>query len=190
MNGTQVHAVTHEPIPAHTHTRGTVAAGGAMLEGFGAVATMALAIVGLAGVLSTSMAAIATLVLGAAILFEGGAVTWKNGRIIPATMAEGKTFEIGAMADFQGGVAAIVLGILALLGISPLILLSVALIAVGAAFLFSGRFVSGLAGVVLGILAVVGLSSLSLVLVGLLVLGAGTLFAGSELAVSTWAEQR
>jgi hypothetical protein len=161
-----------------------------MLEGFGALATMALAIIGLAGLFPASMAAIAAIVLGAAILFEGGAVTWKNGRIMPANMTEGKTFEVGAMADFQGGVAAIVLGILALLGISQLSLLSVALIAVGAAFLFSGRFLSGLAGVVLGILAVVGLSPVSLVLVGLLVLGAGILFAGSELAVRSWAEQR
>ena len=159
-----------------------------MFEGFGAIASIALAIVGLAGVLSTTMAAIAMIVLGVAILFEGGAVEWRNGQFIKAAAGRGVIHTTAAGADLQAGVAAIVLGILALIGIGSPVLLSVSLIAVGAAFLFSGRFLSGIAGIVLGILAVVGVSQLSLVLVGTLVLGAGLLFAGSELAAEALTE--
>jgi hypothetical protein len=181
MNATQSHTITHE-----THAMST----GGAVEGFGAIATIALAIVGLAGVFSTTMAAIAAIVLGAAILFEGGSLEFINGRIRKAVLGEGLWHENAAATDLQGGVAAIVLGILALLGIASVTLLAVTLITVGAAFLFSGRFLSGLAGVVLGILAVVGLSPAILVLVGLLALGAGLLFTGSEMFSSTLTERR
>jgi hypothetical protein len=183
MNGTaQAQTVRHDSVTQR------VVAGGAMVEGFGALATMALAIVGLAGVFSTTMAAIAAIVLGAAIVIEGGGIEWKNGRLARPSFSEGAWFEMVWGTDLQAGLAAIVLGILALLGISSMVLLSVALLAVGAAFLFSGRFLSGLAGVVLGILAVVGISTESLVLIGLLVAGAGLLFTGVGVATRSLAE--
>jgi len=186
MNGTQ--AVTHESLSTHTQVQSNAfVAGEALFEGVGAIATIALSIVGLAGVFPATMAAIAAIVLGAAILLEGGAVEFKNGRLARAMPIQG--YETAAAADIQGGIGAIVLGILALLGVAPLTLLCVTLIAVGAAFLFSGRFLSGMAGVVLGILSVAGISSLYLVLVGLLVLGAGLLFAGSEMFARNLAER-
>jgi hypothetical protein len=182
MNATQV--VTHEI--AHAQRR---AAGEALLEGFGAVATIALAIIGLAGVLSTTMAApIAAIVLGAAILFEGG-IEFRHGRLIRVLPAEWRASEKAATADLQGGVAAIVLGVLALLGIASGTLLAVTLMAVGTAFLFSGRMLSGIAGVVMGILAVLGVSPQILILSGLLVLGAGLLLSGSEMFATTLAER-
>src|SRR5947209_6027837 len=114
MNPTQAHIATHET----EHTG--LAAGGALLEGFGAIATMALAIVGLAGVFATTMAAIATIVLGVSILSEVGTFGFKGGRIFTARKVEGWSFGTAATADCQSGIAAIVLGILALLGIGPM----------------------------------------------------------------------
>lgn len=158
--------------------------GGSLLEGFGAIATIALAIVGLAGVFSSTMASIASIVLGAATLVEAGAFGVKN--------AEGtyvrteRSFLGGATAvDFQGGLATVVLGILALLGVAPATLLAVSVIALGATFLLSGRVLIGLGAAVLGILAVVGLDAWTLVLTGFLVLGTGLLFTGSENVVSS-----
>ncbi|HWH69107.1 MAG TPA: hypothetical protein VNT26_06965, partial [Candidatus Sulfotelmatobacter sp.] len=95
-----------------------------------------------------------------------------------------------AAVDFQGGLAVVVLGILALLGIAPQTLLSVSVIALGATFLLSGRLLIGMGATVLGILSVVGFSPLTLVLVGLLISGAGLLFSGSAMAATTMAERK
>lgn len=167
---------------------------GSMMETIGALATMALAIVGLAGVFSTTLAAIATIVLGAGILVQSGAFS---------AGAEGEALETlpmtsgGLGAEFLSGVTGIVLGILALLEVVPLTLLSVALLMFGAAFLLSsssiqfnrtsgyrtnpfggsGQIMIGLGALVLGILAVIGLSQLTLILAGLLGLGTSVLFS-------------
>ncbi len=134
------------------------------------------------------MAAIGTIVIGAAILLQAGSYG--------AAQVGNREFgtEGGVSAEFLAGVAGIVLGILALLGVSGPTLLSVAVLGFGASFLISGVVSSqanwmaavapghvfvGLAATVLGILAVIGLDQLTLVLVGLLCLGAGSLFRGS-----------
>jgi hypothetical protein len=126
------------------------------------------------------MAAIAAIVVGAGTLIEGGAFGL-------AGVRETRNYWFAGFngADLQAGLGTVVLGILALLGIASHTLLSVAVIALGAAFLLSYRVMIGLGAVVLGILAVVGIAPLTLVLVGLLILGAGLLFMGSQVAVST-----
>ena len=192
MNTTETHVMEH---PHERETAFKWVAGGSMMEAIGAIATIALAIVGLAGVFSPTMAAIATIVVGAALLIEGSASgaaqTYTRAGEVSRTAAE--SFESpDTSAAFLGGVAAIVLGILALLGVASLTLVSVAAIVLGASFMLaglsqssafpaagSGHTMVGLAAAVLGILAVVGLSSLVLVLVALLVLGGGALFGGS-----------
>lgn len=185
-------------------------AGGSMAEAIGALATMALAIVGLAGVLSTTLAAIATIVLGAAILVQCGA--FGAGVAVSRTVGEAQVESAGLSAEFLGGVTGIVLGILALLDVAPLTLLSVALLAFGASFLLSssgsiwfnqagygtsvsrvgaanngGQVMIGLGALVLGILAVIGLAQLTLILVGLLSLGAAALFSGSSAGARSYA---
>src|SRR5690348_16580883 len=169
-------------------------AGGSMVETIGALATIALAIVGLAGVFSAALAAIGVIVLGTAMLIEGGA--FATGQAVTSKMAAERIAETGAKSpEFLGGVTGIVLGILAILGVSTPTLLSVAILVYGGTFLLSslsagsqtgtgsefgssGRLMVGVAAVVLGILAIVG-SSLTLVLVGLLCLGVAALFSGS-----------
>src|ERR1051326_8768338 len=111
-------------------------AGGSAVEAIGALAAIALAIVGLAGILSTTVAAIATIILGAAILTQGGAFDASSSVSGAGFEAQGR--ESGSSASFLGGVAGIVLGILALLNIEAPTLLAVAVIVFGAAFLLSG----------------------------------------------------
>ena len=184
MNGTQIQsgyqAVHQEEISARTMSNG------ALCEFIGAVATLALAIAGLAGVFSERLAAIAVIVLGAAIWIEGG-VFMTSEATEDGAGARAPEWSGGLGAEFLGGLCGIVLGILALLGVVPMILLSVAVLVFGAAFLLSNRtgFVSssqsmfGLAGLTLGLLAVCGLSPLTLVLVALVCLGASALFNGA-----------
>ena len=181
MNGIHTSATAH----GTEQTQVRVAAGGSLLEAFGAIATMALAIVALAGIWSPTMAGIATIVAGAATIMEGGA--WSMRRQWSPTAELTETNEGGMGADFVGGIAAVVLGILALLGIATASLIPIAVLVLGATNLFSGRVFIGLGALVLGILAVCGISAQPLYLVGLLVIGAGLLLGGSSFAARTMA---
>lgn len=183
MNGMEAQAGLR---PVGETTTKTIA-GGAIMESVGAVATIALGIIGLAGILSTTLAAIATIVLGAAIWIEGGAYMAAFKASSATGMARMFDWSEGLSAEVLGALSGIVLGILALLGIAPVTLLSVAVLVFGATFLFSSmegmatgsQTVLGLAALVLGILSVVGHSPLTLVLVALVCLGASALFSGA-----------
>jgi len=179
-----------------------------MMESIGAIAVIALAIIALVGVFSSTLAAIATIIVGAAILVEGGVL----GASPLAQLQEFQAAGGGATAEFLGGGAGIVLGILALFSTAPQTLLAVAVLVFGATFLLggaamaqvgwltsiqgqanrettsgagSGQVLVGLAATVLGILAVTGLSPLTLILVALLSLGASMLFSGSAVGTRT-----
>ena len=183
MNGTNVITAEH----AGEESRAKVVAGSSLMEAFGAIATIALAIVGLARIWPMTMAAIATIVVGAASLIEGGALGYRYSRRTLAAGTQLETSESTCSGDFLGGLAAVVLGILALLGIAPATLVAVAVLALGATFAFSDRFFVGLAAVVLGILAICQLAPETLFLVALLVLGAGLLMTGSRIAFRSFA---
>ena len=92
------------------------------LVGAGAVI---LAIVGLAGLEAFYMAAIATIAVGAAFLLEGAVLMAKQAEM---TTSEGTP---SLSAELLGGAVGIVLGILALVGVVPTILLAVALLVYG-----------------------------------------------------------
>lgn len=118
-----------------------VAGAGATAEAIGASGAVVLAIIGLTGALSEAMMPIATIVLGAAILLEAGAVGTRYRRLVGEAWAGRErmarlAFGGGVSAGSVGGVAGIVLGILALLGFTPLLLCSVAVLVYGAALLF------------------------------------------------------
>ncbi len=133
MNTTETHAVTHPATP--WALKGT--AGGSFTEAVGAVGVIVLAVIGLAGILVHTLTAIATIVVGAAILIEGGAFSSSYAQFASRLSSEGKNtgFRAGLSAEFMGGVAGIVLGILALFGTAPETLLAVALIVFGVTFL-------------------------------------------------------
>jgi hypothetical protein len=137
------------------------------------------------------MAAIGTIIIGAAILMESDffGAFW--------TKFANRAREMEALespsAQFIGGLTGIVLGILALLGVSAGTLLAIAALMYGATFLLGGvapnqnhwqhasggEVLVGPGTFVLGLLAVIGVESLTLVLVALLALGAAALLSRS-----------
>lgn len=117
------------------------AAFGGLLDAAGGIATAALAIIALAGIAPQALMGVATIVFGAALLVQGGAllseysgITFPSGTLA-ATAATDSLSGGGVGVMFMVGAAGIVLGILALLGIVPLVLCGAALIAFGAALL-------------------------------------------------------
>jgi hypothetical protein len=198
---------------------------GGVVDAIGGVATIVLAIVALSGLGQLTLAAIATIIFGTALLIQGGTMLTEYTKLIGPTGAAGAAEELtgggGVSALFLVGAAGIVLGVLALIGIYSQTLTAAAVIAFGGALLLSsnsvwhlyrakrawyrtgaartvsaGEFLAGemaagsailqglagLAAIVLGILAVTGIYPAVLTLVGLLVLGATVLLSGSTLS--------
>ena len=156
-------------------------ASASVMEAVVSIAIIALAIVGLAGDYPLTLAAIATIIAGAAVLIEGG--VFEHGRLNEGT---------GMSAQMLGAIAGIILGVLALMGVASITLLAVAMLVFGVTFFLGsamessraqgsmdGHLLIGLSVTVLGLLAVIGVVPITLVLVGLLVLGAMGLFAGA-----------
>lgn len=178
--------------------------GGAALEAVAAVGAIVLAILGLADVLPRYLAPIGTIVLGGAFLAEGGVNAARCSRVAGESLTSPDALG-GLTSEVLAGIAGIVLGVLALIGIAPTLLLPIAVIAFGAALVMGGAITSrvstsyqgavpgerfgrtallgasgaevlaGIGACVLGILALIGLSPMTLVLVALLTLG-GALF--------------
>jgi hypothetical protein len=113
--------------------------GGATVEAIGGGAAVVLAILGLAGVLPAYMAPIATLAIGAALCVEGGALVARCSRLISragGTRSAAAELGGGTSAELLGGGAGVVLGILALLGVAPTILVAAAVVTFGGSLLF------------------------------------------------------
>jgi hypothetical protein len=100
-----------------------------------------LAIIGLAGVKPEIMVSIATIVFGAALLIQGGAMLTEFTLTEMTPEAGTPTTGGGISALFLVGFAGIVLGILALLGVYAPVLTPVAAIAFGAALVISSSAV-------------------------------------------------
>ncbi len=116
------------------------AGAGAATEAIGAAAAIVLAIIGLAGALTTAMMAISTIVLGGVILSDAGAVGARYDRLVRDAWGRGSRFlraEVGGGVSLEAlaGVAGIALGILALIGLVPVVLCSVALSVFGLALI-------------------------------------------------------
>jgi hypothetical protein len=189
------------------HAReGGFALGESVGEAICGIATIVLAIAGLANAEWAMMAPVATIVAGAALVFVGAA---HAARCACAHESEA-SYSPTMSAEFLAGVTGVILGVLALLGMASGILISAAIIVYGAALMLSSVSVShshtagftatgvatthvathtghgaqllvGLAVGVLGILALVGSNAATLNLVALLVVGAGILLAGTAI---------
>jgi len=115
-------------------------AGGSVAETVGGAGAVVLAILALAGILPAYLAAIATIAVGAALLFEGAAVAGRYRDLLKRVSEneiEATELGGGVSAEALGGLAGIALGILALLGVAPMALMSVAMIVLGGALLLS-----------------------------------------------------
>jgi len=181
---------------------------GLFAEAIGGIATIALAIIALAGTKPEFLLAVATIVFGAALLIEGTSIITEYAVIAP-TSALGSAAG-GLAAVFLAGMTGIILGVLALLGIHAPMLTSAAVIAFGSALLLNSssmlnlyalksregsEFMMGgavgsagaqalasIAVIVIGILAVAANQPASLALIALLVLGAAILVTGNGMS--------
>jgi hypothetical protein len=119
---------------------GEAAAYGGFVDALGGIATIVLAIIGLAGVSPEALVSIATIVFGAALLIQGGAMLSEFASI--EAMPEANVGAGGGLSSlFLVGVAGIVLGVLALLGVFATILTAIAVLAFGAALVLSSSAV-------------------------------------------------
>lgn len=117
---------------------------GGLVDAIGGAATVVLAIIGLAGTRTDMLLAIATVVFGAALLIQGGTILSElTHMMFPAgAIASVDEFSGGSLSTvFLVGTAGIVLGVLALLGIYPLMLTAIAVIAFGSALVFGSNSV-------------------------------------------------
>lgn len=121
---------------------------GGFADALGGVATVVLAIIGLSGVAQSMILGVVTIVFGAALLIQGGAMLSEYARVIfPAgtTTPSVSQFGVGSLsAIFLVGAAGMALGVLALIGIHPETLAAAAVIAFGAALVLSANSVSNL----------------------------------------------
>jgi len=118
----------------------SIVAGGSFAEAIGGIAAVVLAILGLVGVMPEDMAAIATLAVGVALLLQGIAVATRFSNLFSHTgkrLADAAELGGGMGAEFLGGVAGGILGVLAILNIAPTTLMSIAIIVFGASLLLS-----------------------------------------------------
>jgi hypothetical protein len=120
---------------------GDVASYGGFVDALGGIATVVLAIIGLAGVKPEILVSIATVVFGAALLIQGGAMLTEFALIETMPEVGAPATGGGISALFLVGFAGIVLGILALLGVYAPVLTSVSAIAFGAALVISSSAV-------------------------------------------------
>jgi hypothetical protein len=119
---------------------GEAVAYGGFVDALGGIATIVLAIIGLSGVKPEALVSISTVVFGAALLIQGGAMLSEFASI--DSMPESSAGSGGGLSSlFLVGVAGIVLGVLALLGVFPAVLTAVAVIAFGAALILSSSAV-------------------------------------------------
>jgi len=115
-------------------------AGGSLAEVIGGAGAVVLAILGLAGILPEALTAISVIALGAALLFKGAAIAAKASELrhdLVASRVEEVELEGGMTAETLSGIAGIALGILSLLGVVPMVLMPVSLLAFGGGLLFA-----------------------------------------------------
>jgi len=111
--------------------------GGSLTEEIIGIGATVLAIIALVGFLPESLASIAVIAIGAAFMFEGGAISRQLSDILAGTNIDTNTLGYGMTAEFLTGMAGIALGVLSLLNIVPMVLLP------AAAILFGGGFIAG-----------------------------------------------
>jgi hypothetical protein len=107
----------------------------ALAEGIAGIGAVALAIIGLAHVFPEILVSVATIAIGVALAFEGGAISARYSAMLsePEEKSDATAQWGGVTALFVGGATGIALGILALVGVAPMVLIPVAALVFGSA---------------------------------------------------------
>jgi hypothetical protein len=115
--------------------------GGTTVEAIGGLAGVILAIVGLASIWSYTMAGLAAIAIGIGLVAHGGAIMTRWNQAL-SRLSRGRydRNEIagGLGTEVFGGLAGIVLGVLAVVNVNPFVTLPIAAIVFGAALLLGG----------------------------------------------------
>lgn len=118
-----------------------VEAGGAATESTGGVAVIVLAILSLVGVIPRILTPVAGIVFGVAFMIEGAALAARQASLIEGTTdaAGAQNLQVGGgvTIELAVGAAAIVLGVLSLVGVVPGILMPALTTAAGAGLILS-----------------------------------------------------
>lgn len=131
----------------HGTVQSRVAMGNTMAEAVVGLGSIAIAIIGLANVYPWLLAAVATIALGAAFVFEAGDVGRRFSNLAAEDttgVPEASNAWGGMSAGFVAGCAGIALGILAILGVVPHTLIPVAIIVYGATLVMDSTTQSSL----------------------------------------------
>jgi hypothetical protein len=131
--------LTTQPVEEVKQTAKTLL-GGSLAESVASGVTIVLALIALSGIMPEMLLPIAVIVMGAAFLFEGGAISMRFSKLLAATSKDRfdeAELGVGVTSEFLGGVSGIVLGILSLLKLSPMVLVPVAVIVYGCTLMFS-----------------------------------------------------
>lgn len=123
-----------------------VVAGTSTVEAIAGIGAVVLPILAIIGVLPIFLASIATIVIGAALMIEGGGISAKYQALAARIPGRAETSELagGMTVQLLGGAAGVALGILALLGISSLQLMAVAVIIFGGTLMLGAGSVAQL----------------------------------------------
>lgn len=101
-------------------------------------AGIVLEIIALSGLWSTTLTPIVLLVLGGGMLIKGASVASKRRPLESVTGSNHRALTSELAAEITAGISGIVLGILALLGLVPMILMASAVIVFGVALMLTG----------------------------------------------------
>lgn len=156
-----------------------------------------LSIIGLANY-SLMASAVAVIMLAVVFMLEGG--TMVRFFQLSHRKRENNMQTAELNAELVGGIAGLVLGILAVMGYIPITMISIAVIIYGAALILGSAFaptlgtvgtrmegqsafeiLTGVAGLILGILALIGIYPLVLCLVAIIVLSLGAFMTENTL---------
>lgn len=197
-------------------TSAMVVLGGSLFEAVLGVVAVVLCVFGLGMLLPIPLDAVAAIIVGAAMLLNAGAVAARFKAILGLTgRSRLETFELGGglTAEFIAGIAGVTLGVFALLGYNPAVLVAIAVIIFGLAMIADcgaiaqlNEFVLrpaqlndasrgavwtamgfqlfvGVGALILGILALMGISTTVLTFVALLGAGFAVLLSGGAMGM-------
>jgi hypothetical protein len=112
-----------------------IVAGGLSASALVGCGTLALGVLGLLGVLPAIFLYLSVIAAGVAMVLEAGAFAYRFREVVRAlsrTRGEEISVEGGISAEALSGVAAVVLGVLALIGVYSIVLASTAMVVIGA----------------------------------------------------------
>jgi hypothetical protein len=120
--------------------------GSSLIESIGGIGALVLSILGLIGFMPITVASIAAIAAGGALLIGGGTLASQYSRIFSGARPRLSHSIIGGGMAMESlaGFAAIVLGLLSLLGIHSIVLLAAAVIVLGCALLLASGAIARL----------------------------------------------